>query len=73
MAEPVQEVLLAFGVRKRAIQRVIFRNLNLTVEPKSVVALVGASGAGKKHAPSPSLGGRRGRGKNPFPAAIGND
>jgi ABC-type ATPase with predicted acetyltransferase domain len=47
MAEPVQEVLLAFGVRKRAIQRVIFRNLNLTIEPKSVVALVGASGAGK--------------------------
>jgi len=47
MAQPVQEALLAFGVRKRAIQRVIFRNLNLTVEPKSVVALVGASGAGK--------------------------
>ncbi|MBC7115168.1 MAG: ATP-binding cassette domain-containing protein, partial [Archaeoglobi archaeon] len=47
MAEPVQEALSAFGVRKRAIQRVIFRNLSLTIEPKSIVALVGASGAGK--------------------------
>lgn len=47
MAEPVQEALLAFGVRRRAIQRVVFRNLSLTLEPKSVVALVGASGAGK--------------------------
>lgn len=47
MAEPVQEVLSAFGVRRRAIQRVIFRNLSLTIEPKSIVALVGASGAGK--------------------------
>lgn len=47
MAEPVQEVLSAFGVRRRAIQRVIFRNLSLTIEPKTIVALVGASGAGK--------------------------
>lgn len=47
MAEPVQEALSAFGVRKRALQRVVFRNLSLTIEPKTVVALVGASGAGK--------------------------
>lgn len=47
MAEPVQEALLAFGVRRRAIQRLIFRNLSLTIQPKEVVALVGASGAGK--------------------------
>lgn len=47
MAEPVQEALTAFGVRRRAIQRVVFRNLSLTLEPKQVVVLVGASGAGK--------------------------
>jgi len=47
MAEPVQEALVAFGVRKRAIQRVVFRNLSLTIEPKTIVAFVGASGAGK--------------------------
>lgn len=47
MAAPVQEALLAFGVRRRAIQRLIFRNLSFTIKPREIVALVGASGAGK--------------------------
>lgn len=47
MAGPVQDALIAFGVRRRAIQRAVFRNLSLTIEPKTIVALVGASGAGK--------------------------
>lgn len=44
---PVREALEAFGVKRRAIQRVIFRGLSLSIEPRSVVCLVGASGAGK--------------------------
>jgi len=35
------------GRASPTIQGVIFRNLDLTIEPKSVVALVSASGAGE--------------------------
>lgn len=44
---PVREALEAFGVQKRTVQRVVFRNLSLRIEPREVVCLIGASGAGK--------------------------
>lgn len=43
----LQEVLRSFGVERRLIQKFVLRNLRLRVEPREVIALVGASGAGK--------------------------
>ena len=43
----VREVLEAFGVRRRRLERRILREVNLRVEPGSVNLLWGASGAGK--------------------------
>lgn len=43
----VRDVLIAFGVRFRIIQREVLRHVNLTINPGEVVCVVGASGAGK--------------------------
>ena len=43
----VAEALRAFGVEKRVVERTVLREVTLEIEPGSVVAVVGASGAGK--------------------------
>ena len=43
----VREVLRAFGVQRRRVERVVLRGVDLEIPPGSVNALWGASGAGK--------------------------
>ncbi len=43
----VQELLSAFGVKHRVIERQVIRNANFEINPGEIVAVVGASGAGK--------------------------
>ncbi len=45
--EDLQEVLRAFGVVRRVVQRYVLRNVNLEINPGEVVVVVGISGAGK--------------------------
>ena len=45
--DDVKEVLSSFGVRQRVVKRYVFRNVNLEIRSGEVVAVVGASGAGK--------------------------
>ena len=47
VAEEVREVLEAFGVRQRVIQKYVLRGASMSIEPGSVVAILGASGSGK--------------------------
>lgn len=47
VAPEVREVLEAFGVRRRRLERRILRGVRLRIEPGSVHLLWGASGAGK--------------------------
>ncbi len=43
----LQEVLLAFGVQRRLVEKYIFRDAELVIKPGEVVVVIGASGAGK--------------------------
>ena len=47
MPPELQEVLRAFGVEKRRVERFVLRDVNITIEPGDVIAVIGASGAGK--------------------------
>jgi len=43
----LRDVLIAFGVKQRKIQRLVLRNVNLSIKPGEIVVVIGASGAGK--------------------------
>ncbi len=47
LPQKLQEVLRAFGVEKRIVERYVLRNVNIEIEPGDIVVVVGASGAGK--------------------------
>jgi len=47
LSEQLQEVLRAFGVEKRVVERYVLRDVNISIDPGEVVVVVGASGAGK--------------------------
>lgn len=43
----LQEVLRAFGVERRVVEKYVLRRVSIEIEPGEVVVVVGASGAGK--------------------------
>ncbi len=43
----LQEVLKAFGVERRLVEKYVLRDVNLVIAPGEIVVVVGASGAGK--------------------------
>jgi len=43
----LQAVLRAFGVERRVVETVVLRHLDLDIQPRELVVLIGASGAGK--------------------------
>jgi len=47
LPEDIKEVLLAFGVDRRIVQKYVLRGVNLEIRPGELIVLVGASGAGK--------------------------
>ena len=47
LPQELQDVLRAFGVEKRVVERYVLREVSLEIEPGSVVVVIGASGAGK--------------------------
>lgn len=47
LPEELQNILRAFGVEKRLVERYVLRDVNIVIEPGDVVVVVGASGAGK--------------------------
>jgi ABC-type ATPase with predicted acetyltransferase domain len=47
LSPEVEEVLSAFGVKARRVERAVLRGADLEVPPRSLVVLAGASGTGK--------------------------
>ena len=47
LEKDLQEILSAFGVTRRVVQRYVLRDAYLRIDPGEVVAVVGMSGAGK--------------------------
>ncbi|HDD69111.1 MAG TPA: GNAT family N-acetyltransferase [Candidatus Korarchaeota archaeon] len=47
LPEELKELLEAFGVRSRVIQRQVLRNVDVEILPGEIVVIIGASGAGK--------------------------
>ena len=47
LSPATRDVLKAFGVERRIIERAIIRDLDLEIRPDEIVAVTGISGAGK--------------------------
>ena len=47
LEEDLRDVLKAFGVTRREVQKYVLRDVDLEIKPKEIVAVVGMSGAGK--------------------------
>lgn len=47
LPKELQEILKAFGVERRTVEKYVIREANLEIGPKEVVVVLGASGAGK--------------------------
>jgi len=43
----LQDILKAFGVERRVVERYVIRNATFSIKPRDVVVVIGASGAGK--------------------------
>ncbi|MCE4618064.1 MAG: GNAT family N-acetyltransferase [Desulfurococcales archaeon] len=47
LPEDLRQVLLAFGVEKRIVEKYVLRDVNIIINSGEIVVVVGASGAGK--------------------------
>ncbi len=47
LPERLQEVLRAFGVERRLVEKYVLRDTSMEIKPGEIVAVIGASGAGK--------------------------
>lgn len=47
LPEDLRQVLLAFGVEKRVIEKNVLKDVDITINPGEIVVVMGASGAGK--------------------------
>lgn len=47
LSEPVRQMLEAFGVRRRVIQKLVLRDVEIELAPGTVHVILGASGSGK--------------------------